>query len=160
MEPRDLLKFLLAALDVLSRVTGQVERLIALVPADRAALEAARRRLAESNDDLAATLAGAGSDPTASGPRGDLMAKRKASAAAAAANLQPVIDEMTRTVGVEQSAIVFIAGVPNLIQAAVDDAIAGGATAEQLQPLLDLKDAVAAKNDELLAALTANAPTA
>lgn len=68
------------------------------------------------------------------------------------------IAEMTRTTTVEGSAVVFIQSVPGLITAAVAAATANGATAEQLQPFVDLTNQVKAKNDEIEAALTANVP--
>ncbi len=69
------------------------------------------------------------------------------------ANLQPVIDEMTAAETAEDAAVVFIQGVPALVQAAVDAALANGATAEQLQPVTDLGAQLQVKTDALVAAL-------
>jgi hypothetical protein len=73
-----------------------------------------------------------------------------------AANLQPLIDEITAIKGVDESAIAFIGGIAAKIQAAVDKALENGATAEQLQPVTDVADAAKAKSDELAAAIAAN----
>jgi hypothetical protein len=61
---------------------------------------------------------------------------------------------------VEDSAVAFITGVPGLIQAAIDKATAGGATATQLAPFTDLTVQLQAKSDALQTALTANTPQA
>jgi len=76
-----------------------------------------------------------------------------------AANLQPVIDEMTAADTVMDAASVFIGSVPGLIKTAVDAAIQGGATAAELQPVTDLGVTLKAKSDALAAALAANTPT-
>lgn len=73
-----------------------------------------------------------------------------------AADLQPVIDAVEAAKGVEQSAIEFVNGVAARISAAVDAALANGATAEQLVPVTDEATALKAKSDELAAALAAN----
>ncbi len=75
-----------------------------------------------------------------------------------AADLQPVIDEITATNTVIDGAIVYVQSVPGLITAAVDAAIAGGATAAQLQPVSDLAATLKTKADALAAAMTANTP--
>ena len=72
--------------------------------------------------------------------------------------LDPIIADMTNATTVMDSAIVFVNGVPKAIQAAVDAAIANGATAAQLQPVADLGTALQAKSDALVAALAANTP--
>ena len=64
---------------------------------------------------------------------------------------------VTETVGVIDSAIVLIGTIASKIQAAVDAAIAGGATAAELQPLTDLQASLVAKKTELAAAVAANA---
>lgn len=73
-----------------------------------------------------------------------------------AADLQPLIDEINAAKGVEQSAIEFINGVAAKIQAAVDAALANGATGEQLAPVVAVGDELKAKTDELAAALANN----
>ena len=75
-----------------------------------------------------------------------------------------VIDDLVTAVAAEDtvvnSAIVYIKSVPGLIQAAVDRAVAGGATAAQLAPLTGLVSDLQAKSAALQAALTANTPSA
>ncbi len=75
-----------------------------------------------------------------------------------AADLQPVIDEMTEAETVMDSAIVFITSVPSLISTAVSDALANGATADQLKPVSDLGAGLKVKTDALKAALTPPTP--
>ena len=75
--------------------------------------------------------------------------------------VQQLIDDLKAEVAavttVDASATAFIQGVPALIQAAVDKVIAnGGATAADLQPLVDLGTALKAQSDALAAAITAN----
>lgn len=77
-----------------------------------------------------------------------------------AANLQPLIDEVAALKTVEDSAIAFINGSAARTQAAIDAALANGATKEQLQPLQDEVDAAKASADALTAAITANTPAA
>ncbi len=74
------------------------------------------------------------------------------------ADLQPIIDEMTAAETEEQAAIVFIQGVPALVQAAVDAALANGATEAQLQPVRDLGVQLQAQTDALAAALAPPPP--
>lgn len=52
-------------------------------------------------------------------------------------------------------AVTFINGVPALIQAAVDEALAQGATPAQLQAITDLKTKISDKADALKAAIEA-----
>lgn len=70
--------------------------------------------------------------------------------------IDTVITEMTNATTVEDSAIAFINGVPQLIADAVAKALANGATQEELAPLTDLGTTLQAKSDALQAALTAN----
>ncbi len=74
--------------------------------------------------------------------------------------LDDTIATMTAAETVEESAVAFINGVPALIQAAIDKAVAGGATAAQLAPLTQLNSDLTAKSDALRAALVANTPAA
>lgn len=73
-----------------------------------------------------------------------------------------VIDDLVAAVAAEDtivdSAIVFINGVPGLIQAAVTQALANGATAAELAPLTAVVTDLQAKSSALQAALTANVP--
>lgn len=64
--------------------------------------------------------------------------------------------QVDATVGAEQSAVVALNGVAARIQAAVDAAIANGATAEQLAPVQDEVNALKASSDALAAAVAAN----
>ena len=61
-----------------------------------------------------------------------------------------------RTKGVEASAVQALSGVAARIQAAVDAALANGATAEQLAPVQDEVNALTASADALAAAVAAN----
>lgn len=71
--------------------------------------------------------------------------------------MSPVVDEviakMTNAITIEDSAIVFIQGVPGMIAAAVQEATDLGATAEQLVPVSNLGTDLQAKSDALAAAL-------
>lgn len=67
--------------------------------------------------------------------------------------------EKTKTV--EASAVVLINGIAARVQAAVDAALANGATAEELAPVTDEIAAMNAAADELATAVAANpSPTA
>lgn len=76
----------------------------------------------------------------------------------------PVIDQLTTEVTnadtVMDSATALINGFAGMLQAAVDAALANGATAEQLQPLSDLGNTLQTKSDALAAAVQANTPQA
>lgn len=76
-----------------------------------------------------------------------------------ASPIDTVIAAATAENTVVDSAIVFINSVPGLIQAGIQQALAGGATAAQLAPLNDLATEMDAKKAALQAALTANTPT-
>jgi len=72
----------------------------------------------------------------------------------------PILDQLTtqvtNTTTVEQSAITLINGIQARIDAAVQQALANGATADQLQPISDLSNAMEAQTDALAAAIQAN----
>jgi hypothetical protein len=72
-------------------------------------------------------------------------------------DLKAAVDKATT---VEASAVALISGIGARIQAAVDAAIAGGATAEQLAPVQAEADALNASADQLSAAVVANTPAA
>jgi hypothetical protein len=74
--------------------------------------------------------------------------------------IDDMVTEVHDTVGVMDSAIVYIETVPTLIANAVSEALANGATAEQLAPLTDLHTQLDAKRQALADALAANAPPA
>lgn len=73
----------------------------------------------------------------------------------------PVLDELqvavTNITGVVDSAVALINGIAARVQAAVDAAIANGATAEQLQPVVDEVAALNASSKSLADAVSANA---
>lgn len=75
-----------------------------------------------------------------------------------------VLDDLAAQVAantaVEASATTLINGIAARIQAAVDAAIAGGATAEQLKPVTDEVASLKASSDALAAAVQANTPPA
>ena len=64
--------------------------------------------------------------------------------------------QVEKTTEVEDSAIALINGIAARIQKAVDTAIAGGATAEQLAPVQAEVDTLRAKTEALSAAVAAN----
>lgn len=66
--------------------------------------------------------------------------------------------EVTRETTIEKSAVALIQGISGQIAAAVQAALAAGATTAQLQSLTDLQTTLAANDDELSAAVTANTP--
>ncbi len=72
----------------------------------------------------------------------------------------PTIDsltaQVTATLGVEASALALINGFAARIQAAIDAALAGGATAADLAPITAEVDSMKASADALAAAVTAN----
>ena len=68
--------------------------------------------------------------------------------------------EVTNATTVMASAETLIDGFSARLTAAVDAALANGATAEELQPLTDLGSALDAESGKLAAAVTANTPAA
>jgi hypothetical protein len=72
--------------------------------------------------------------------------------------LQTELDALTATVartsGVDDSILVFVQGVPALIQAAADKATAAGAQPAQLAAFAALNAQLTAKTDEIAAAIT------
>ena len=71
--------------------------------------------------------------------------------------LDPVVTEITNVKGVLESATAYVNSVPQLLQDALDEALANGATAEQIAPVQALADAMQASSDALVAAMAANA---
>lgn len=110
--------------------------------------------LKASSDELAATLE----------RQSNLTPNVKGMSMANGTTGNPVLDnliaQVEAAIGVEQSAVTFVNGVPAMITAAVNKAISGGATAAQLAPLTDLAMQLAAASGPLQAALAANAPPA
>lgn len=74
--------------------------------------------------------------------------------------LEDLKAEITRATEVDASAVVLINGIATRIQAAVDTAIANGATAEQLAPVTDEVNALNASSTDLANAVKANTPAA
>jgi hypothetical protein len=76
----------------------------------------------------------------------------------------PVLADLAATVAqatsVEDSAAALIGGFAARLQAAVDAAIANGATADELKPVSDEVAALKASSDALAAAVSANTPSA
>lgn len=68
--------------------------------------------------------------------------------------------EVERNNQVDQSAIALLNGITDRIQAAVDAAVANGATAEQVAQVQAEVDAIKASTDALAAAVQANTPGA
>ena len=118
-------------------------------------LDRLTRKLSVPTDRLAdAVDAAGGNSRSTSG--GDGMAKKMtADASPALVDLQAQVE---KTNGVVNSAITFINGIPALIAAAVAAAIANGATAEQLAPVVALGDTMGANADALAQAIAANSP--
>jgi len=75
-----------------------------------------------------------------------------------------VLDDLAAQVkvntDVEASAALALNGVAGRIQAAVDEALANGATAEQLAPVTDEVNALKASADALASAVARNTPAA
>lgn len=69
----------------------------------------------------------------------------------------PVLDQLTQqvtaTVGIEQSAAALINGFQAKLDQAVAAALENGATAEQLQPISDLSNEMQKQTDALAAAV-------
>lgn len=70
--------------------------------------------------------------------------------------LADVTTKVTKATTVEASAEALINGFQGRLQAAVDAAIANGATAEELVPVSDLVNALDTESDALAAAVAAN----
>lgn len=74
----------------------------------------------------------------------------------------PTLDALaaavTKATTAEASAVTLINGIAARIQAAVDAAVANGATATQLAPVQAEADALSASADTLAAAVAANTP--
>mgnify|MGYP001614089774 CR=1 FL=1 len=66
--------------------------------------------------------------------------------------------EVAKNTTVEKSALALIQGFAAQLAAAVQAALAAGATRAQLQSLTDLQTTITANDDELAAAVLANTP--
>lgn len=122
--------------------------------ADDAVIRQQTARLAASDKSLADAVAGAGSHTTPH--EGKNMAKK------AAPTGNPTIDALIAQVDQDQtvigSAVTLINGIAAQITAAVNAALAGGATAAQLAPLTDLTTSLAAADQALATAVANNTP--
>ena len=76
------------------------------------------------------------------------------------AEIERLKSEVARSTTVSSSAVLLINGISARIKKAVDEAIANGATAEELVPLTDLNVALSTSSNELGAAVIANTPAA
>jgi hypothetical protein len=74
--------------------------------------------------------------------------------------LQTLADQVAASTAVEASAVALINGIAARQQAAIDAALANGATAAELAPVQAEADALKASSDALAAAVTANTPSA
>lgn len=74
--------------------------------------------------------------------------------------LDALAAQVTANTSAEASAVTVLNGVAARIQAAVDAAIAGGASAADLAPVTDEIAAMKASSDALAAAIAANTPGA
>ena len=72
--------------------------------------------------------------------------------------LDALAASVTQMTSAADSAIALINGIAGRVQAAVDAALANGATAAELAPVQAEADALSAKADELGAAVAANTP--
>jgi alkylhydroperoxidase/carboxymuconolactone decarboxylase family protein YurZ len=70
--------------------------------------------------------------------------------------LDKLREQIEKTEGVLDSAVVFVKGVPALIATAVQAALANGATEEQLKPIVTLGEELGTKADALQAAIATN----
>jgi len=76
------------------------------------------------------------------------------------AEIDNLVTEVSEEVTIMASATTLINGFQARVDAAVNAAIAGGATAAQLQVLTQLQSDLNANGDALAAAVQANTPTA
>lgn len=74
--------------------------------------------------------------------------------------LDALAAQVTQNTTIEGSAVQLINGIAQRITDAVNAAIAGGATAADLQPVTDEIAALKASSDALSAAIAANTPAA
>lgn len=74
--------------------------------------------------------------------------------------LQQLAEQVAKTTAVEAAAVEWINGSAARLQAAVDAALAGGATAEQLAPIAAEVEALKTSADAVAAAIVANTPAA
>lgn len=72
---------------------------------------------------------------------------------------QAVIDQISATDNVIDSAVTLINGIRTMIADAVTQALANGATAAELAPVIDALTAIKGKTDALAAAIVANTPS-
>jgi len=116
-------------------------------------------RLTASTDDLAAALA-ADSDRSPTDTHFTHFAVQGDSPMAVPQILTDLDDEVTRATSVQAGAATLIRGFATRQQAAIDAALANGATAEQLAPVQAEVDALKAGTNDLSAAIAENTPAA
>lgn len=75
-------------------------------------------------------------------------------------SINDLIAAIDSSIGAMNSAVTFINGAAARQQAAIDAALANGATAEQLAPVVAEMNLMIAKRDELAAAIASNSPAA
>lgn len=71
-------------------------------------------------------------------------------------DIASLISEIMNTRGVMASARIYVESMPGRIQAAIDAAMALGATREMLEPLFAEKDSLQTETDALMDAIAAN----
>ena len=74
--------------------------------------------------------------------------------------LEALAAQVKANTDAEAAAVIVLNGIAGRIQAAVDAAIAGGATKEELAPVQGEVDSLKASADALSAAVVANTPAA
>lgn len=74
--------------------------------------------------------------------------------------LDDLAAQVAASTAVEAAAVQLVNGIAGRVQAAVDAAVAGGASADDLKPVQDEVTALKASADALSAAVVANTPAA
>ena len=75
-------------------------------------------------------------------------------------DLSPLIAQVTEATTVMGSAKTMIDGIAGAVAAAVTAALANGATSAELQPVVDVGNALKTQSDALQASIVANTPAA
>jgi len=149
------IKELARLLDVrIGQVTSKLDMLLisqprveTLLSEDHIALVASIVKLKEHSNQLQTAIKGAGGLVVLNPIKEKTMSSPV---------IQNLIDQVNKTTSVMDSAIALVNGINTRIQEAVDQAIANGATKEELEPLFNLKDEIQNKTDALAAAVEAN----
>jgi hypothetical protein len=123
-----------------------------------AALARLGASLGDPTDQLAAAVAANSLDlPGSPGSPRALLLRRESMANPILTTLP---EEVTRTIGVMESAEVLITGFQTRLSDAITQALANGASAQELAPLKDLETALKDETSQLAAAVAANTPPA